>query len=320
MDGSLRLPPLKYRVVVLDRGHIFEQNRRRLHNLAYRLLGSVADADDVTQDVYIRWHQTEAAELRSPDAWLTTVLTRLCIDRLRARGRERDTYPGHWLPEPLVIAPPDRELDLDADLSMALLLLLERLSSDERITFLLHDVFGHRHREIAAMLGKPEPACRQLLHRARVSIRAGPPRFHVSDDCFKDLVRRFLDALRSDDYASLVMLMSDNATMISDSGGRVRATMKIIKGNDRIARLLIGLRRKRIGRNIEKPMLINGDLGIVSYVNERPVAVFWFEIGERNITRVYRLINPDKLKGAPSLDDRARDGRVPVPDAITLVC
>jgi len=320
LDGSLRLPPLKYRVVVLDRGHIFEQNRRRLHNLAYRLLGSVADADDVTQDVYIRWHQTEAAELRSPDAWLTTVLTRLCIDRLRARGRERDTYPGHWLPEPLVIAPPDRELDLDADLSMALLLLLERLSSDERITFLLHDVFGHRHREIAAMLGKPEPACRQLLHRARVSIRAGPPRFHVSDDCFKDLVRRFLDALRSDDYASLVMLMSDNATMISDSGGRVRATMKIIKGNDRIARLLIGLRRKRIGRNIEKPMLINGDLGIVSYVNERPVAVFWFEIGERNITRVYRLINPDKLKGAPSLDDRARDGRVPVPDAITLVC
>jgi RNA polymerase sigma factor (sigma-70 family) len=150
LDGSLRLPSLKYRVVVLDRGHIFEQNRRRLHNLAHRLLGSVADADDVTQDVYIRWHQTAALELHSPDAWLTTVLTRLCIDRLRARGRERDTYPGHWLPEPLVIAPPDRGLDLDADLSMALLFLLERLSPDERITFLLHDVFGHRHREIEA--------------------------------------------------------------------------------------------------------------------------------------------------------------------------
>ena len=100
----------------------------------------------------------------------------------------------------------------------------------------------------------------------------------------------------------------------------VEGLVKIIKGNDRIARLLIGLRRKRIGRNIEKPILINGDLGIVSYVNDRPVAVFWFEIGERNITRVYRLINPDKLKGVPSLDDRARDGRVPVADAITLVC
>jgi RNA polymerase sigma-70 factor (ECF subfamily) len=308
---------------VLDRDHIFEQNRRRLHGLAYRLLGSAADADDVTQDVYIRWHHTALTELRSPDAWLTTVLTRLCIDRMRARDRDRDTYPGRWLPEPLLVNEPtlpDRGLDLDADLSMALLLLLERLSPDERITFLLHDVFGHRHREIASMLGKAEPACCQLLHRARISIRASRPRFHVSDDRFKGLVRRFLDALHSDDYANLVMLMSDNATMISDSGGRVRATLKIIQGNDRIARLLIGLRRKRTGRNMEKPMLINGELGIASYVDERPIAVFWFEIGERKITRVYRLINPDKLKGVPSLDDRARDGKVSVANAITLMC
>jgi len=269
----------------------------------------VVDAEDVIQDLYLRWHATELAELRSPEAWLTTVLTRSCIDRLRVRDRERATYLGHWLPEPILIADPstpDRRLDLDADLSMALLLMLERLTPDERTVFLLHDVFGHRHHDIASILGKAEPTCRQLLHRARMSIRLGRPRFNVNDDQFKSLVPRFLNALRSDDRTSLMMLMSEDATLISDSGGRVRATLKTIQGNDRIARLLTGLRRKQTGRIIEKLMLVNLDLGIVTYVDERPAAVFWFEIEESKIDRVYRILNPDKLKRVPSLPIEVR--------------
>jgi len=295
---------------MLDRGNIFEERRRKLHNLAYRLLGSAADADDVVQDVYIRWHESELIDLRSPDAWLTTVLTRACIDRLRARDRERETYLGDWLPEPFLVSDPsspDRRLDLDADLSMALLLVLERLSPDERTVFLLHDVFGHRHHEIAAVIGKTAPTCRQLLHRARTSVRTHRPRFRVHNDLFKRLVPQFLDALRSDDHAILMTLMSEDARLISDSGGRVRATLKIIHGNKRIARLLIGLRRKRLGRTIEKPMLINNDPGVASYVDDRPVSVLWFEVKKQKITTVYRILNPDKLKRVPAMANTKQD-------------
>jgi RNA polymerase sigma-70 factor, ECF subfamily len=304
VEGSLWLPAGGFGVVVQDHCDIFERQRRKLHSLAYRLLGSVADAEDVIQDLYLRWHATELAELRSPEAWLTTVLTRSCIDRLRIRDRERATYLGHWLPEPILIADPstpDRGLDLDADLSMALLLMLERLTPDERTVFLLHDVFGHRHHDIASILGKAEPKCRQLLHRARMSIRVARPRFNVNDDQFKRLVPRFLDALRSEDHASLMNLMSEDATLISDSGGRVRATLKDIQGNDRIARLLTGLRRNQTGRTIERLMLVNLDLGIATYVDERPVAVLWVEIERWKIIRIYRILNPDKLQRMPSL-------------------
>jgi len=168
MNGSFRCAPLPDgSLEVQDRSEIFERNRDRLRRLAYRLLGSLADANDLVQDAYIRWHLAEIDEVHSPDAWLTTVTARLCLDRLRARRREREAYPGCWLPEPFSVSDPvlpDRGLDRAADLSMALLVLLERLTPEERVTFLLHDVCEHCHREIALILGKTEPACRQLLH------------------------------------------------------------------------------------------------------------------------------------------------------------
>ena len=178
-----------------EQAQLFERNRRRLHGLAYGLLGSLADADDVLQDLYVRWHGAGLRELHSPEAWLTTALTRLCIDRMRARDRERKSYLGSWLPEPYVVVDalsPDRELELADDLSMALLVLLERLTPEERTVFLLHDVFDWNHREIAVMLGRAEAAGRQLLHRARERIRAGRPRFSVSDDVCRNMVTRFL--------------------------------------------------------------------------------------------------------------------------------
>jgi RNA polymerase sigma-70 factor (ECF subfamily) len=193
---------------------------------------------------------------------------------------------------------------------MALLVLLQHLTPEERIAFLLHEVFEQSHSEIGLILGKAEPTCRQLLHRARKRIHAGRPRFKVSDERCRSVVTSFLAALRSDDYRSLMMLMSEDATLASDSGGRVRATLKVIQGNDRIARLLIGVKRKRARTAVEKMMLINGDLGIVTYVDERPVAVYWFEVTGRKITRVYRILNPDKLKGVPALEDKPPDTSV----------
>jgi RNA polymerase sigma-70 factor, ECF subfamily len=285
-----------------------------LRALAYRLLGSVADADDMVQDVYICWHKAGTDEVRSPDAWLTTVMTRLCVDRMRMRNREREVYPGSWLPEPLLVTDPptpSQGLDMAAELSMALLVLLERLAPDERVAFLLHDAFDYDHREIAKVLGKAEPACRQLLHRARERIRTDRPRFEVSDDLCRRLITRFLDALRSADRDALISLMTENATLTSDSGGRVRATHKIVQGSDRIARLLIGINKKRIGTITEKVVLINSDVGIVTYIEHQPVALLWFETDGTRIARLYRLLNPEKLGAVPALVVEGRGSNVP---------
>jgi RNA polymerase sigma-70 factor (ECF subfamily) len=301
--------------MVSDHDRIFEQNRQRLRRLAYRLLGSLADADDIVQDVYVRWHRAEFCELHAPEAWLTTAVTRLCVDRMRARSRQREAYAGCWLPEPFSVvdpALPDRDLEIAADLSMALLVLLERLTPAERAVFLLHDAFEYSHGEIGVMIGKAEPACRQILRRARKHIHAGRPRFRVSDDLSGELVTRFLEALRSHDHHSLMMLMSEDATLATDSGGRVRATLKVVDGNDRIARLLVGVERKRAGAVIEKMMLINCEFGIVIYTAAHPVAILWFEIEASKITRVYRILNPDKLKGVPALREGAKDSEIRV--------
>jgi RNA polymerase sigma-70 factor (ECF subfamily) len=275
----------------------------------------------MVQDVFVRWHRAEVGELRSPEAWLTTVTTRLCVDRMRARSREREAYAGCWLPEPFSVvdpASPDRDLDLAADISMALLVLLERLAPEERAVFLLHDVFENSHGEIGAMLGKAEPACRQILRRARKRIRAERPRFKVSGDLSGNLVTRFLEALRSHDHHSLMMLMSEDATLATDSGGRVRATLKVVDGNDRIARLLVGVERKRAGSVIEKMLLFNSEFGIVIYTAAHPVAILWFEIEASKITRVYRILNPDKLKGVPALREGAKDSEIHVASPMAL--
>jgi RNA polymerase sigma-70 factor (ECF subfamily) len=177
---------------------------------------------------------------------------------------------------------------------MALLVLLERLTPEERTVFLLHEVFEHNHHQISGILGKSKSASRQLLHRARRRIGANQPRFKVNEDQCRNLVASFLRALGSNDSVGLVKLMSENATLLSDSGGRVRATLKCIRGSDRIARLLIGVRAKQAGRLIEKLMRINRDLGIVSYVEGQPVSILWFDIEGGEITRVCRILNPSR--------------------------
>jgi RNA polymerase sigma-70 factor (ECF subfamily) len=287
-----------------DKAKVFEQNRTRLRALAYRILGSVADTDDVLQEVYIRWHQSDVSDVRSPEAWMTRVTTRLCVDRLRIRSRERELYVGSWLPEPLCVTEPtqpDDGLELGSGLSMALFVLLQRLAPEERAAFLLRDIFEHEYADVASALGKTQAACRQLLHRARERIRADRPRFEVNGESHRRLLARFLAATRTRDQNALMALFAKEATLTSDGGGKVRAAINVIHGNDRIARLLIGVARKAKGDTIEKLMRINGELGTVTYLNGLPVAAFCLAIDVSHICSVYRIVNPEKLRNIPPL-------------------
>jgi RNA polymerase sigma-70 factor, ECF subfamily len=282
----------------------FEMNRGRLRRLAYRLLGTVDDVDDVVQETYLKWHGTDPREVRTVEAWLTTAITRLCIDRLRQRRREQIGYTGSWLPEPLYVTEPllpDHRLDLTSDLSMALLILLERLSPEERAVYLLHDAFDYGYREISGVVGKTESACRQLLHRARKRVQEDRPRFAVGGTPRRHLVLKFLEALQTADYGLLLRVLEDDATITPDGGGKVRAALNVVRGSDRIARLLLGIKRKYPGAVEERLMDINGEPGIIAYIDRAPKAVFAFETSETAILAIYRIVNPAKLRLVPAL-------------------
>ena len=189
-----------------DRVAVFNEHRPRLYGIAYRMLGTRADAEDIVQEAYLRWHRADIERLRAPEAWLVTATTRLCIDRLRAARTEREAFVGPWLPEPITgLAPPaDAHSELASDLSFAFLLVLERLAPEERAAFLLHEVFDSGYADIAAILGKSEATCRQIVHRARRRVHQDRPRFKVSEGARSRLLERFVEALRTEDKTALL--------------------------------------------------------------------------------------------------------------------
>src|SRR5690348_8683877 len=198
-----------------DRSGEFERHRPRLFGIAYRMLGSRTDAEDVLQDAYLRWHRGTAEELRSAEAWLVTAVTRLCIDRLRAARTEREAYVGPWLPEPLIgdTAPtPDARAELSSSLSIAFLVVLEQLAPEERAAFLLHEVFDSDYAEIAEILGKSEAACRQIVSRARKRVRENRPRVKVTEVARQRLLDRFVNAVQTQDKDALLALFAQDAT------------------------------------------------------------------------------------------------------------
>jgi RNA polymerase sigma-70 factor (ECF subfamily) len=282
-------------------------HRRRLQAIAYRMLGSMAEAEDAVQETYLRWHRQDQAqqvpdshrEIREPKAWLITTLTRHCIDRLRAAKAQRETYVGMWLPEPVVeepaALPPDR-LELAESLSMALLMMLERLSPDERAAFLLHEVFDTDYADVARILGKTEAACRQLVHRARERVKAGKPRFVPSRAEQEKLMAGFRRAVESGDVAGLAALFSPDATLYSDGGGKAAATLNPIYGADKIARFFIGIRDKQPEGHRIEPRIVNGSLGYVVAVGDRVLQASHFEFDGDRITEVHIVRNPDKLQ------------------------
>jgi RNA polymerase sigma-70 factor (ECF subfamily) len=283
------------------RGAAFEAHRGRLWGVAYRMLGSRADADDMVQEAYLRWHGTPTAEVRTPEAWLVTTTTRLCIDRLRQLRAEREAYVGPWLPEPLVeeVPAPDTATELASDLSMAFLALLERLAPEERAAFLLHDVFDSDYDEIASALGKSAVACRQIVSRARRRVREERPRVQVSAAARERLVESFMRAIELRDRDALLAIFAEEATLTSDGGGKAKAAHKIVHGGASVVRFLLGvLRAVDDGLALEK-IVVNGETGIAVRVDGRLVSVMSLAMDGQRILGVYSVLNPDKLHGVP---------------------
>lgn len=287
-----------------------EPHRARLFGIAYRMLGDAHDAEDIVQETALRWHETDRLLIQSSEAWLVTVATRLSIDRLRSAKVERNRYVGHWLPEPIVhvdalidqcaSASPAREVEMASDLSMALLVLLERLGPVERAAFLLRDVFDCSYDEIARVLERAEPTVRQLVHRARTHVRSGP-RFRPARAAQTALLDRFLVAVTNDDQDALLALFDARATFTSDGGGKASAIRNILHGRVHIVSFLRGIERKAAGRLVHRVVMLNGEPSIVSEVclpGEPPwlFCATTFATDGNHIHAVYRVLNPDKLQ------------------------
>jgi RNA polymerase sigma-70 factor (ECF subfamily) len=277
-------------------------HRGRLLGLAYRMLGSRSDADDVVQDAYIRF--AGARDIHNPEAFLVTVVTRLCLDRLKSAKVQREIYVGPWLPEPVFDAEglaADAATELADDLSFALLLALDRLSPLERAAFLLHDVFDKPFSDVARMLDRTEAACRQLATRARRAVRDARPAPTATPDNHARLLSAFSEAVASGDVSRLAGLLREDAVAVTDGGGRKTAALNPIMGADKIARFFIALAAKNAGRDIRiEPTMINGTVGALLYMDGEIDHTLSMAVEGDRIAAIYIVRNPDKLRHAPA--------------------
>jgi RNA polymerase sigma-70 factor (ECF subfamily) len=276
-------------------------HRGRLLGLAYRMLGSRSDAEDIVQDAYLRF--AGAQDVHNPEAFLVTIVTRLCLDRLKSAKAQREVYVGPWLPEPVFDAEglsAEAATELADDLSFALLLALDRLSPMERAAFLLHDVFDTPFSEIAAMLGRTEAACRQLATRARRAVRDERPAPAATPDNHARLLQAFGEAVTSGNVARLAELLREDAVALTDGGGRKTAARNPIVGADKIARFFIGLAAKNAGHEIRvEPAMINGAAGALLYLDGELDHTMSMAIDGEKIAAIYIVRNPDKLRHLP---------------------
>jgi len=279
---------------------LFEEHRRLLFGIAYRMLGSVADAQDMVQETYLRWQQAADEAIRSPRAWLTTVITRLCINHLQSARVQRETYVGSWLPEPLVdeqAGDPADTSTLADSLSLAFLVLLETLSPMERAVFILREGFECELADIARIVEKSEANCRQILARARKRIDERRPRYDVSRTAAEDLVAPFLTAVKNGDLETLLASMSENVVLVQDSGGKPGALLRPLHGAEPIARTLMNVMRRLSAEPAEiRAATINGLPGIVRFVDGRASGVLAFGIAGGRIQALFSITNPDKLR------------------------
>jgi RNA polymerase sigma-70 factor, ECF subfamily len=279
---------------------IFAGHRDRLFGIAYRMLGSRADAEDVLQDAWLRWHEQDASQLRSTEAWLTTMVTRLAIDRLRAAKAQRAAYLGPWLPEPLAeveVATPESHAEFASDVSVAFMHLLERLGEEERAAFVLHDVFDCDYDDIAETLGKTPVACRQLVHRARERVTSERRRFRVDEAARIDMLKRFMAAAESGDFEAIKSMFTPDALMTSDGGGKAVAVIRPLLGAARIARLWWAISRRPEAPGIERRLVrVNGEVGVAFYFRGRLHSVATVDTDGERIHNYYSISNPDKLR------------------------
>jgi RNA polymerase sigma-70 factor (ECF subfamily) len=276
----------------------FEAQRPRLRRLAYRMLGSIAEAEDAVQDAFLRWSRA-GDEVADPAAWLVRTTTRLCIDRLRAAKAERAAYRGPWLPEPLVEPISVDPVERAEDVSVAFLLALERLSPLERAVFLLHDVFDEDYAAVAETLGRSEPAVRQLAARARDHVREARPRFAVSSERALALAQAFMAASAAGDVGALSAMLAEDAVLVSDGGGKRKAALRVLVGRQDILRLIEGLRWRGGWMDGAEGLAfawINGAPGLILKLSDGPATLAVEPDAEGRICGVYLVRNPDKLR------------------------
>lgn len=273
-----------------------EELRPYLFAIAYRMLGSVADAEDVVQEAFLRYHAS-GVDAESPKAYLATVTTRLAIDELRSARARREVYPGEWLPEPLVDDEAARHAETADSLSMTFLHLLEKLSPVERAVFLLREVFDYGYDEVGRIVGKSPENCRQILARAHAHIREGRRRFEVSREEREEVARRFIAAWERGDVDTLVEWLAPDATVFGDGGGKAPSARVPLVGAERVAKALVGWGRQAVERGFTyRPASVNGEPGLVFYdPGGRPAWVAALQIAEGRVVAVRSVLNPDKL-------------------------
>jgi RNA polymerase sigma-70 factor (ECF subfamily) len=272
----------------------FQTHRSFLVGLAYRMLGSLAEAEDIVQDAFLRWNEVEHANVEHPRAYLARVVSRLCLDRMKSAQARREQYVGTWLPEPMFAAPAQ---SIAEDLSVALLLTLERLSPLERAAFLLHDVFDMDYAEVAGALDRSEAACRQLAARAREHVREERPRFETTEETRDRLASAFQAAMTTGDVQTIAQMLADDAVFYTDGGGKRLAALNPIYGRDKILRFLVGVGTKNPLPKPEdvKRVDINGLPGFVVRLPDG-IETLSLEIANDRIVAIYGVRNPDKLK------------------------
>jgi RNA polymerase sigma-70 factor, ECF subfamily len=285
-----------------DVARAFEEHRGYLTAVAYRMLGTLADAEDAVQETYLRFARVDTTEIREPRGWLTTTLSRICLDHIGSARSRREQYVGPWLPEPVVgidlgvgpLAPEDR-VTLDESVSMAMLVLLESLSPAERTAFVLHDVLSVPYDEIADTVGRSEPACRQLVSRARAHVRDRSPRFTVDAAQQSEAVGAFLAACADGRVESLVGVLAPDVVLRSDGGGVVSGVARQpVIGADNVARLLLGVASKHAA--FPWTCRVNGGAGLVFEGADGVVGVMGFTVADQRITEIDFVVNPEKLR------------------------
>src|SRR5215203_1078680 len=295
-SGSSHHPSAEFDMIG---GDPFLEHRSLLFSIAYRMLGSVADAEDAVQETYLRWHRSteHGDKIRSPKAWLTTTVSRVCLDQLGSARVKREQYIGPWLPEPLAGVSPDvAETVADFDsLSIAFLVLLESLSAKERAVFLLHDVFSYDFASIADIVGESDAYCRQLAKRARAHMAERRPRFTAGRGQRERLIADFVRAVSEGDMPALIETLTDDVMVVSDGGGKVNAARKPVIGREKVAQFLTNLMRLAPEGTSFRIESINGEPGIVTLVNDAVRNVVTFDFTDSAIRAIYIVVNPDKL-------------------------
>ncbi|MFF9486649.1 RNA polymerase sigma-70 factor [Streptomyces sp. NPDC014676] len=281
---------------------VFEEHRPVLLGVAYRMLGRVADAEDVVQDAWLRWSGGDRAEVREPRGYLVRVTTRLAIDRLRQIKAHGETYVGPWLPEPYVTdfgdtVPDAAERAVLADsVSLAVLVVMESLSPLERAVFVLREAFGYPYADIAAMLDRGEPAVRQLAGRARKHVEERRPRYEVDPAERRDLTERFLAAAADGDLEGLLELLAPDARLVGDSGGKSRAPLRVLESADHVGRFLLGVARKGVPDLSFRFLELNGGPAVLVLSGDEPDSVVQLDVADGRVRTVYVIRNPDKLR------------------------